>query len=208
MRITRIIAISGLALAMVTGGFEVNAQSATIAPREFPPVSYTGRQYVDSTGCAFIRAGIDDAVQWVPRVTRDRKLICGMKPTFEVRVATPQPATQEVVVIGEDSMPVAVSKSKTRTKRVVPARRAEPSLAGTVVTPENAASKGVSQTARVLPRHVYEERLNTLNVAVPKGYRTVWQDDRLNPRRAEQTLAGRARMHQIWTKTAPRRLVD
>ncbi|MBW4710398.1 hypothetical protein KX928_21620 [Roseobacter sp. YSTF-M11] len=194
----------------MTAGIQALAQSATVTPREFPPVNYTGRQYVDSTGCAFIRAGIDDAVQWVPRVTRDRKLICGLKPTFTVRSATPQ-APQEAVVITPKPAQAAVvpaAAKKASSPGPVPLRRAEPNLVGTVVTPANAASKGVTPTMRVMPRHVYRKRKQTLNVSVPKGYRTVWKDDRLNPRRAEQTLQGHADMKQIWTSTTPRRLVD
>ena len=43
---------------------------------------------------------------------------------------------------------------------------------------------------------------------MPRGYRPAWDDDRLNSRRAEQTLRGRASMREIWTDTVPRRLID
>ena len=53
----------------------------TSTPAEFPPPSYSGSQYIDSRGCVYIRAGVDGAVTWVPRMTRQRKHICGMTPT-------------------------------------------------------------------------------------------------------------------------------
>lgn len=61
---------------------------------------------------------------------------------------------------------------------------------------------------RVVPRHVYDNRRSATRFKVPRGYSTVWEDDRLNPRRVEQTLEGHARMNLIWTKTVPRRLID
>ena len=51
-------------------------------PAELPPSEFEGRRYVDSTGCVYIRAGVDNAVTWVPRVTLDRELVCGFQPTF------------------------------------------------------------------------------------------------------------------------------
>lgn len=79
-------------------------------------------------------------------------------------------------------------------KRVAPAR---------VVTQDEVAT-----TARVMPKHVYENKLlSQEGIAVPKGYRPVWEDDRLNPYRAEQTLQGKRQMEMVWTQTVPRRLV-
>ncbi len=61
----------------------VQAQSSTkVVPAEFPPSSFSGRQYVDSQGCVFIRAGIDSNVTWVPRMTRGRQQVCGFQPSL------------------------------------------------------------------------------------------------------------------------------
>lgn len=42
---------------------------------------------------------------------------------------------------------------------------------------------------RVVRRHVHDNRQNTNNFRVPKGYRSAWSDGRLNPARSEHTLA-------------------
>lgn len=210
MKIHKVLAM--LAIAVSANASGQTAQGQTIAaPKEVPPSSYAGRQYVDSTGCAFIRAGTNGVVQWVPRVTRNRRLVCGLQPTLAAGTPTPQAAPRvrspEVLVITPAPAAPPINRPTVQ-NRAAGAPPVASGLAGTVVTPGNAASKGVTQTMRVLPRHVYEKKQDTMSVTVPDGYRSVWQDDRLNPRRAEQTLNGHERMQQIWTKKAPRRLVD
>lgn len=77
---------AGLVWLSMTG--TVGAQSPEVrAPVELPPPSYTGRQYVDSAGCVFVRAGYGSVVNWVPRVGRDRNQICGYTPTLGARAA-------------------------------------------------------------------------------------------------------------------------
>ncbi|MBR9841657.1 MAG: SPOR domain-containing protein [Rhodobacteraceae bacterium] len=90
MKLIRVIAIAVIAGSMGVGA-AVEAQSLKNVdqPNEFPPASYKGRQYVDSKGCVYIRAGVDGSVTWVPRMSRDRKVLCGFKPT-QVAGATKQ----------------------------------------------------------------------------------------------------------------------
>lgn len=86
MKLTKLVAI-----AIFSGAVGASAASAQTRlgsePAEFPPASFLGKQYVDSAGCVFIRAGIDGNTSWVPRVTRSRTGVCGFKPTFAGQVA-------------------------------------------------------------------------------------------------------------------------
>ncbi|PRY94511.1 hypothetical protein BCF33_0102 [Hasllibacter halocynthiae] len=61
----------------------VAAQGLRLAgpPAELPPSSFEGRQYIDSRGCIYVRAGFEGAESWVPRVGRDRRQLCGARPT-------------------------------------------------------------------------------------------------------------------------------
>lgn len=85
--------IAGVVVLALTGIGQAQTLRDSDTPAEFPPASYSGTSYVDSRGCVYIRAGVGDATTWVPRVNRDRTIVCGRQPTFAgARPAPAQPA--------------------------------------------------------------------------------------------------------------------
>ncbi len=322
MRFTRIAAFAVLAASLSVGTGSAQTLRNGQTPAEFPPASFKGTQYVDSNGCVFIRAGIDGNVTWVPRVNRQRRLICGQTPSLSANAAAaarvtprqsapgveqitvsppaaetaatqaPAPAPRPTVrttqaapapaapapaprvtvqrpaaapaprVQAPIATPTPAPAAQARTqvpapapapRRTVTAERAAPSCAGgtsvssryinsgqygpvrcgpqqvvrapagTAATPPvataprapvrmataTAPASGVAgPTTRLVPRHVFEQRALKRPASIPEGYVPVWEDDRLNPRRAEQTLNGIAQTRLAWTDTVPRRLID
>lgn len=153
-------------------------------PAEFPPASFEGRQYVDSRGCVYVRAGVNGAVNWVPRVSQDRQLICGQTPTFGQRRVTAAANTTPVIIT-----PQPVVRS------ILPKRTVSQKTHGH-------APRVVEE--RIVPKHVYDAQGDTLP-AIPKGYQPAWGDDRLNPHRAHMTRSGHRATQQVWSNTVPRR---
>lgn len=221
MRLTRIISFAACALVLTVGMGLAQSLRDAQGPAEVPPSSFKGTQYVDSRGCVFIRAGIDGNVTWVPRVTRSRELICGQTPTLsagavattqpvpEVAPAPPAPRQPRVAEAPAANPPVVRRAPAAVARPVVPA--AAP-LPAPVETNDSATAQSTSDiagpTTRVVPRHVFEQRSLKRPSRVPEGYVPVWDDDRLNPRRAEQNLNGIAQTRLVWTRTVPRRLID
>lgn len=78
----------------------VQAQSVADlgGPANLPPAGFKGQQFVDSRGCVFLKAGYGGQTTWVPRVSRDRKALCGYPPTFGAR---------PVIEMADETAPVA-----------------------------------------------------------------------------------------------------
>jgi len=75
---------------------------------------------------------------------------------------------------------------------------------GAPATPET-----VPPGTRVAPARIYaKQKTSMAGISVPEGMEPVWEDDRLNPRRAHQTFEGKAQMEMVWTNTVPRRLIE
>ncbi|WP_135506257.1 SPOR domain-containing protein [Roseovarius aestuariivivens] len=143
MTLIRVLAIAAFAISFADGHAIAQSRSNIQVPAEFPPASYTGRQYVDSKGCVYIRAGIDGQTSWIPRMTRNRKVICGFKPSLSTAQAQAAPAptrrtaaaepVQIIVPREARPQPATAPTTKTRAPAATPARRSAPTAQSQIV---------------------------------------------------------------------------
>lgn len=130
MRTSRLVSILVLSTVLsATAGHAKTLRDAE-QPAEFPPRSYSGKQYVDSQGCIYVRAGVGDAVTWVPRVSRSRQVVCGYQPSLAG-------ASQRSLPVISD--PVAPAAPRTQTVAAprphTPSAPVRPAAAAVVAAP-------------------------------------------------------------------------
>lgn len=107
------------------------------------------------------------------------------------------PQTQPFVTFKGPTQKIAQPNGRTRTVNTR-STRVYPSITG---------NRTLTPQTTVVPRTAYLERLGA-PTSVPNGYKPAWDDNRLNPRRAYQTLEGRRVMLLTWSNTVPRQLLD
>lgn len=136
-----------LSLSFITAA-SAQALREADGPVNFPPKGFKGKQFVDNDGCAFVRAGIDGRVTWVPRVTRSRQLLCGLKPSFAGAEATitQAPRAAQIVQIQPKALPPAQAGAQP-TDRATDRATAQP-IAQAPAAPLKAAPKKAAPVPR------------------------------------------------------------
>ena len=77
--------IISVAMLAISCGLPATQAQAVTGPANLPPAGFTGQQFVDNKGCIYMRAGYGGQITWVPRISANRKALCGQPPSFGAR---------------------------------------------------------------------------------------------------------------------------
>ncbi|KAA9008310.1 hypothetical protein [Histidinibacterium aquaticum] len=144
------LALAVAGFAGLAGANSASAQSLSDVggPQPAPPAGYEGGQYIDSRGCAFVRAGIGGATNWIPRVNRERQPLCGFQPT---NTPGPRaPAAPEPRIVTEADAPAPAETPVRQVAETPPAPTAAPRVVETAAQ-SAAPSRPSPQINRVTP---------------------------------------------------------
>ena len=164
MELKRLIRVAALAAATATASVTVSLAQGV--PAETPPPSYRADQYVDSAGCIFVRVGVGANTEWVPRVGRDRRQLCGYQPTnagqrMTASATAPAPQSRPGVTVIGGATATATTASRPAATAMATAARpvtgiippAQPAVRSVATTPRPMATqpRSMATTARPMP---------------------------------------------------------
>lgn len=160
MIFNRYMSALAIAAALVSGSAQAVTLQQAAKPREAPPSTYRGDVYVDSRGCAYARANVGSATNWVPRLSPNRKeVVCGLTPTFAAGstraprvpapIAPPPVSEVETAATTTTTAPAQPQTRPVATTSNTPAARTNNPFFANLPTPSPAPEPTVFPSTRV-----------------------------------------------------------